>query len=391
MSNLEKALKGNSAVNMVDSLLNNFKKKNYILSYDKGYKTGYSNIDNRQFYFQFRVIFKDYEEWLIQSTTSIRSDRIDIQQWRSYHIKENNKRVTKTIIVYPDSISDEERTNAERYNNKIANYELFSSIDFVISLSELYLLIENKGLEEFSSGRRLSLKGNNYEELIVKILNDQENLLMWNETFTNTKVGYQYPYFEKILLTFGIKKTDKINRINATNKVPKLPSGGSPKADINVDIVLENGLSIRRNISCKNTSKDWVSVHEYPAESFIYVLNIEDKELVNAINELQEKGGPTKISYETLETLNKKLPNHNNNLVDWVYSGIGGEGQEETHWANYFINYNELTKKFEVYDLFNYKKILLENIEGQFNTPFKWTYPSGGKGKRIQLKGKVKF
>lgn len=32
---------------------------------------------------------------------------------------------------------------------------------------------------------------------------------------------------------------------------------------------------------------------------------------------------------------------------------------------------------------------IMNHVNGQLGTPFQWTYPSGGKGKRIQLKCKL--
>ena len=47
------------------------------------------------------------------------------------------------------------------------------------------------------------------------------------------------------------------------------------------------------------------------------------------------------------------------------------------------------TNKFEIFTRKSYIEKYIQNYskKGQLGTPFKWTYPSGKKGKKIQIKG----
>ena len=77
-------------------------------------------------------------------------------------------------------------------------------------------------------------------------------------------------------------------------------------------------------------------------------------------------------------------------MIKWVIGGVGGEGDPETQWANHVIAFNENTGKYSIKTLNEYvAEYERLEISGQFGTPFQWTYPSGGKGKRIQLKGTI--
>ena len=56
----------------------------------------------------------------------------------------------------------------------------------------------------------------------------------------------------------------------------------------------------------------------------------------------------------------------------------------------FIIALNENTGAYSVKTLDEYvAEYEKPEMIGQFGTPFQWTYPSGGKGKRIQLKGKL--
>lgn len=388
MSNLEKSLHGKNAQEKILTILNLFKSKGYIVDFNQNYKIGYPEKKEDQFFFQYLITLQDGEEWIIQSTTSIRSDRINIQQWNAYHIKKINSKVTRAIIVCPDSLSEKEMKNYLSYKNKIDNGILYSSIDDVINISNLYNLIEERGLHSKSLGARKALEGNNFENRIVEILNNPSNLTKWNSN-SSIEVGFQYEFFEQILKFFKLSLGDYIVSIEATNKIPSLPTRGKPKTDIEVKITLnDNSTPLIYTVSCKRTSSKWVSIHEYPATAFIEVLNIEDEKLKEALYALQNAGGVQSLERIYKDELENKLPYYNEALAKWAYGGVGGSGDPAIHWAGYMFVYKNETQQLEMWDLNSYLVEILK-IDGQLNTPFKWTYPSKGKGKRIQLKGKI--
>lgn len=103
------------------------------------YRNGYSDFDIHQFFAPFYIEFKNGEGWLIFASTSVRNDRMNNQQWNSFHIKQLSTNVKKAYLVLPDAIVDnkKELSSAQSYNNKILNGKMFSSIDAVMTQSQL--------------------------------------------------------------------------------------------------------------------------------------------------------------------------------------------------------------------------------------------------------------
>ena len=147
---------------------------------------------------------------------------------------------------------------------------------------------------------------------------------------------------------------------------------------------------IKYTFSCKKTGSDWVSVHEYSVDQFLDVLEIKDGILKDALIEFQECGSIDKLSPTANEALERRLAAYNEKLNVWVLGGVGGPGAPDVQWAQSIISYNENTANVSVMSLADYiKNISKEGQIGNFGTNFRWTYPSGGLGKRIQLKMKV--
>lgn len=384
--NLTKSAHGYSGIKNLKDLLRDLKEIGFIKDYIETFRTGYEKYNSNQFHFQFLVIHNNNEKWIVQSTTSIRTDRINIQQWNSYHIKKIKDEITKAIIIYPDDLNPKEKENALNYSNKIKNKEIYSAIDLVMSQSKFINLVEEKFLEESKSGYKTAIKGLKFEELIVNLLNSQENFKKW-KTGDGNIVGLFFPYFVKIFNKIGLKNTDDIKSVYATKNIPSLPSGGSPKTDILLKVQYSSGEIKNFTFSCKRSDKDWVTVHEYSVEKFINVLNISDSYLIKCLHSFQKVGGIRSLNSKMREYLNVKLPEYNKKLVLWVYGGYGGEGDPNIQWADFLITYKN-NEEFKVYTLDEYTT-KMKTVKGQFNTPFKWTYPSGGKGKRVQLKGKI--
>ena len=133
---------------LLNSLINLQKEK--TISYcETQYRDGYSEFSSNQFFAPFLVEFTNREVWILFSTNSIRSDRVCIQQWNSYHIKNIRPSVTKAYLVVPDEIvnNKKEFEIAMSYNEKILSKELFSSIDGVYLQDQIIKKITEYGLD----------------------------------------------------------------------------------------------------------------------------------------------------------------------------------------------------------------------------------------------------
>ena len=202
-------------------------------------------------------------------------------------------------------------------------------------------------------------------------------------------MGYLYALYADVMHALRIKPTEIID-VCATSDIPKLPSGGSPKTDVLLEIRKVDGTKEDFTFSCKRSSAARVSVHEYTAEAFAKVLNPKDEELKKLLLEFQAVGGVRSMDPKSVLLLEKRLIAYRERLSKWVLGGIGGEGDPKIQWASHIITVNENKNTYKISTIEDY---ILEydrqGVTGQLGTPFQWTYPSGGKGKRIQLKGKM--
>ncbi|MBW7651163.1 MspI family type II restriction endonuclease [Anoxybacillus sp. ST4] len=375
----------------LQSLIETYTREGHIAENISPYKTGYPNFDKKQFKLDHLITFRDGEVWGIHTTSTIRTDRAKQIQWDSYHIKEINQHVNKVYLVFPEGLDHYNKNQALSYQKKIREKKMYTAIDDVLSLSELEQRLESKSLENEHIGKRKATEGKNFEKRLVSILNHSSNIEKWNQS-SSTEDGYFYPTFQQIMSLIGLSRDEKIREIEATDKIPRLETGGQPKTDILLTITTDRRSEEIFTFSCKRSSAKYVSIHEYTAESFIEVLDIKDKKLQEAFLKLQEVGGFTELKkrYDDLyKVMEKELPILNKKLAEWAYAGIGGYGDPKIHWANYIIVFKNDTKTLEMEKIDVYIANILQNVEGQMGTSFQWTYPSKKKGKAIQLKGKI--
>ena len=386
--NTEKSNRGRSGQENLKDIIASLQAKDYIVSYETDYRDGYKGFDPKQFFFQYLIEYENKESWILHSTTSIRSDRMNIQQWNAEHLKRLNGYIKKAYVVYPNGLSDKELRNAKNYQDKLQEGTQYSAVDGVVSQSEMYSIVERYALELLGSkGKALAKRGNNFENWVTEILNSTENFLKWKNN-DSIKTGFVYDIFIKLVENMDLKKQDVVS-IKATNDVPRLPSGGKAKTDILVTVDTFNG-EYTFTYSCKKSGSDWVSAHEYSADQFVDTLGINEPDLAVALNDFQTVGTIEKLPKPSFEALSRRLSAYNEKLNKWVLGGIGGQGDPETQWAHNIITYNENTSSFKVESIDDYVESLeRKGMTGNFGTLFRWTYPSGGLGKRIQLKMKV--
>lgn len=385
--NANKNEHGANGITSLEQMIDSLKAKDYIVASQKRYRIADPNYEEEQFYFQFLIEFQDHEQWILHHTTSIR-DRITEQQWHSEHIKRLNAYVKKAYVVVPDSLDSKEKVNADNYNDKIVGKRIYSALDGVIPFESIYRMIEHKAAGLMESGKAHAKLGLHFEEKLVDSLNNAQNFDKWKNV-SSTSVGYLYALFSDVMRTLRVQPTE-VAFVSATSDIPKLPSGGSPKTDVLLEVRKIDGTKENFTFSCKRSSAVRVSVHEYTAETFSKVLNPEDEELRKLLFEFQAVGGVRSMNPNSVSSLENRLTAYRDRLSKWVLGGIGGEGDPNLQWASHIITVNENTNTYKIKTVDDY---ILEydkqGVTGQLGTPFQWTYPSGGKGKRIQLKGKM--
>ncbi|MCI8749797.1 MAG: MspI family type II restriction endonuclease [Lachnospiraceae bacterium] len=384
--NKNKNLHGAKGIETLDNMVNALYERGYITLYKKNYSIAEPGYPNKQFKFQYIIGFQNNEQWILHHTTSIR-DRINCQQWHSEHIKLLNRNVKRAYIVVPDDLSEEEKHKASNYNKNIVNKKIYSAIDGVLPFGIIYTMIERKAALLLSRGKAHASLGLHFETKLTYTMRDQQNFDRWKYN-PETSVGYLYPLFLDIVNKLCLDK-EKVIAIDATSDISKLPSGGSPKTDVLLYIKTENGIETH-TFSCKRSSSSWVSVHEYTADAFADVLNPADNRLRELLYTFQQAGGARGMGEEKAEEMLICMEKYLVQLSRWVIGGVGGEGDSSTQWAEYIITLDERNNHYSIHTVDEYiEECIRQNVKGQFGTLFRWTYPSGGKGKRIQLKGKI--
>lgn len=385
-SNGEKSTHGYNAQESIGALLDFCKQKGYVQDFDKPYRlgrTGYSNT--QQFYAPFRILFKDGTEWIIFTTTSMRTDRIKGQQWDAYNLKAENASIEKVFLVYGDGIPKKEITKFQFQAQKYVTDTDYSEIDDILSQSALMRHIEKKGLAAFSAGAKKDISGRNYEDRIAHILQDSGNLSRWKGDKTCT--GLHYEIYEALLSCFDIPARDVVS-INATaskKEIGHLPSGGNPKTDIIVHINLHDGRNRLITISCKKSSAKIVTVHEYSADDFADVIAPEDNQLRALLHGLQVTPALAAFGEENGKNLTQALKPYLRKLEQWVLAGIGGGGNKVQTATHIVIGSDD--DSIAAYTIEDYIKHLhAGGVKGHFGTVFSWTYPSKKRGQKIQLK-----
>ena len=143
-------------------------------------------------------------------------------------------------------------------------------------------------------------------------------------------------------------------------------------------------------VSCKRSSEQSVSVHQYDADVFAEVLDKDNHELRVLLEEFQSSGNLRDFGEEKTKLLTLELAPYVRKLALWVLGGRYGAGIPEVQWADYILTYDNNIGSASIMRVEEYVDHLLAcGILGHFGTPFSWTYPSKRKGKDIQLKCRI--
>ena len=143
-----KSINGQISKNSLSLQLQTLQANRVIAFCSMEYRNGYAEYDTKQFYAPFYIEFQNGEGWLLFSSSSIRNDRMNNQQWNSLHLKKIAQNISRAYLVIPDNISQnpKEKTIAENYQKKITG-KMYSAIEDVCYQSELISLIEEHALK----------------------------------------------------------------------------------------------------------------------------------------------------------------------------------------------------------------------------------------------------
>ncbi len=346
---------------------------------------GYEGYDQSQFKAHEEVSYPDESKAILYITSSLRSDRLQEDQWRAHNIKRIDPEITYAYVILPDESGYDQGTSQR---DQIREGRVVTAIDDVITLQEFYDRTIADYSESMESGASHDLQGRRLETLFAKILADPENLRRYNGSAT--ELGYMYDVFYRVMKKLGIR-AGQLYDIETTTEIPSLPSGGNPKTDIAATIELSDGSLMVSTFSLKNTSHKSVSVHEYSADQFADVLDPDNDELRRLLNVFQATGNKRDMDIADIQALTDELSPYLKKLNRWVFSGEGAPGVKPIQIAQYMVVRDKNTGKISIHTVDEYCTKQEAEIDGSnwFGTIFSWTYPSKKRGDKIQLKARI--
>ena len=405
----------------------------------KTYRAGDPSAKNAgQFYAPFMIQFNNGARWVVFSTTSCRTDRIKGQQWDADNLKRLDARIEKAVLTYPDDTPSKERLAFQKQQQKYETGLEISRLDDIVPHEVLVSQITQRALDIFQEkeeqeraiedarlaeegaarkaaeaavremaqaattpafaprvaaaneteeGRSYDFNGRAFEKDIAEMLNNQTYLARMKN---GEAVGpdRKYGCFAKMVTAFGLNPM-QVSRIEATAEkedIGLLPSGGQPKTDVWAKFILTTGEQKEYTISCKRTTRDMVSVHQYTADTFADVLDPGNKSLRALLNVFQFYANARDMPEADRVALESALHPLLPRLCKWVLGGFGAESDSPIQYANFLVVYNPCDEYFAVHSVEDYTQMLLKRPALAFGTPFGWTYASKQRQKSIQLK-----
>lgn len=398
----------------VKRILLSLKEKGVILDLHEKVNFSYKGYDYRnQFLIDYVVKTYDEKYIIIRTSHSFRQDRAKIAFYDflgAQLFSEFSGDIVASIFLFPDSVLDSK--NFINNRNKFLKKEFYSPATHWLTISEFIDYLENYEEEtkveilnslsdenlELDSHNRKGNKGSYYgrsgfkfERYIAEILNDPVNLKKYK---TGNRECNEYALIlDKVLIDYNVDKKDLIN-INATDTVLKLNNLGSPKTDVHAVFYTTVRKNIVVNINIKNTTVKSVSCHDYRAKDFCRVVAPNDLDFCKAVNIFQRAGswGNFKELVRDDEKYKKYInviKSYMPKIARWAISGAGdieNLGCKEKQVANYLLTRNPKTNNCSFITVEEYLKKLDDMPKNRPGAPFQWTYPSGQRQKRIQLK-----
>lgn len=394
IDNSEKFRSGYASNMTLDAVLNTLESvPQFNISVERGYQIGAPSCE-KQYKMDFKITFHNQNDeiWLVKSTSSIRSDRLYGVEYFAQNIKLHDPNIAKILVVIPNSVNDKEIRYKNNYREKINCDGFISFIDEIYTVSEFRNEVISFATSNLDQGICSNILGKDAEKYVEELLVDTNNSLLWNDYENNFKTtkSASFNEFCELLTAVGLEQRhERIISVKATRDIPKLSNGGYPKTDVSFVIQTENDL-IERNVSIKHTESKTVTIHEGDINDVITALEIDPiSTLADALKAFQLYGSEKKLKEEKPHlhaVLHSELPKFNDKLTELFLFGVNSP------LVNHKIQIADLIlliNNFDVFDRDSYVSLYVKNYKdsGQFGTPFKWTYPSKKRGKKIQIKG----
>ena len=409
-SNSNKSKAGQELVTYLSEIFERLRKAEIIKEFSKKQNFAHKNYEYpRQYLANFILQTLDDKFIIINSSTSFRDDRMKGQAYDLAGVRYNAgfaDNIIAAILLYPNQ--EISNTSFKTFRKRVYSREMYSPATHVFVLDELIDFLENHKLIveqqkqnevieleklneiENKDGSYFGIRGNDFEHTVVNELISKINLNKFQEKSSSGSNLFDI-VMRKLCNDHKISLHSLIN-IEAKNSITKLRSGGNAKTDVLVQLNTKDG-NVSETLSLKSTSQNSVSCHDYKAEDFIRVLQIEGSKLSEYILLFQEYGShsglqkalPNGYSINEFENL---LEPYKLKLIEWAL--MGKHDHQNLTDPNLQVSRYILINKNGKLKFLDYQSYIGElysnNKKLVYGLPLSWTYPSKQRGKRIQLK-----
>lgn len=145
-SNSAKSLNGSLFNKLVKQEIENLLRDRKIKCFVNEPRYNFPSKQKRQFSPDGEITLLNNKIIIYDNTTTVRHDRLKQKLWDAYGVKEHFKAQdiqVKYFVVIPNTISEKETQNFLNEKKKINDSQYHSSIDDIITLSELLNLVVN--------------------------------------------------------------------------------------------------------------------------------------------------------------------------------------------------------------------------------------------------------
>lgn len=414
-SNGDKAKAGANTSKELLNLLETIVNRYNTLSLDKNIEYGEKGKDSKQFKANAKINFdKENLSWLVDVSSSFRSDRMKGKEFDIEHLKKILKKLgidTEAYFVLPDNAKEKDVKDLKSFEQHIQAQDRVTYFDGAMLMNSFRNILEQKATESINQGKRSNLLGKSGEVILYKAFKNKNNIKIWNDPNDNLIQSSNYSLFKTVVkklcpdigkISFSSalcsKNIEDLKTVRANNK-----TYGMPKTDIIINLANSYNQHYDFKVSVKQpkSSKGKVTVHEGSVERLLNDLKhslpkdstFNDpkmfRKLSDALIDFELNGSKSKMNPENLNFLNTYLPELNKWLIDYFLFGINNLYLNKNQQANALLVFNPETGGCKISSVKEVENALLNTRKATFNTPFSWTYPSKKRGKKIQIKGPI--
>ncbi|MBH0086598.1 MspI family type II restriction endonuclease [Psychrobacter sp. SCQQ22] len=239
--------------------------------------------------------------------------------------------------------------------------------------------------------------GDVYEHFVLKIFEDKRVAMSW-------AVGTVERYIvDALLFKLGFTFNDIVGLKASNDGIPLTARNGTPKTDVYLTFDLTDGSTHLTPISVKQSTVRKVAIAEYRVEDIVTALNIQDPTLIQLLIKHQRDASAINFSLAEKLQLTALLAPHADSLIRWCLTLNPNRTVQDILHPEYLIRFSlNHPSKFpnqrycfnlvEVYSIDEYIYSIRYTANGAlkaggFGTGLSWTYATGSKGTKIQLKG----